>query len=115
MAPGRRQSGMGSEAGHSEYTHYKINTLFLQGRGEEGNQGAGSRVVGYDYLQSAFLHGVAKCVIGQHDLVQREMMGDQLAGLEFPRLHRFKQHGGCDGIDQPGGQSNILRPKFVEV
>jgi len=42
-------------------------------------------------------------------------MGDQLAGLQFFALHRFQQHRGGNGINQPGGDGNICRPQFFQV
>ena len=72
-------------------------------------------VVAYDYLERFFLHGIAKGVIGLHDLVQHEMMGNQLLRLEFSRDHGFQKQGRCDGVDQPCSESDILRPECFQI
>lgn len=67
-----------------------------------------SLIIRDDDLQGVFLHGIAKRIVCLHDLVQREMVGNQLLGLDLARHHRFQKHGGRHRINQPRGEGDIV-------
>lgn len=44
-----------------------------------------------------------------------EMMRDQLAGLDATGGEQLQQHGRGDGVDQAGGQRDIVHPQLLDL
>jgi hypothetical protein len=61
-----------------------------------------------DHLQRLVIRSLGKSVVGGENFRHLEMMGDQALRVDFPRLHRPKQHGCCHGIHQSGPQGDVM-------
>lgn len=64
--------------------------------------------VGEDDLQRLIARGIAKGLIGAHDISEHEAVGDELLGQELAGHDGLEQELCGDGIDEPGGDGDVL-------
>ena len=74
-----------------------------------------SLAIRHDHFEGAFLHGIAKRVVGLHDLAQGKVVRNQLLRVNPSGKHCFQQHGSRHGINQPRGQGNVVCPELVQI
>src|SRR6202521_3349549 len=60
-----------------------------------------------DHLQRMRIDGLSEGIVGFHDVVQAEPVGDELAGFQAPGTHGLEQHGRADGMAHPGGNEEV--------
>ena len=66
-------------------------------------------------LQRAGLTGAGEDVVGLHELAQREVVRDETGRLDLVRGHEAEQGRGRVGVNQPGGDGDVLDPQILEV
>src|ERR1700686_4256583 len=68
-----------------------------------------------DHLQRMRIDGLSEGIVGFHDVVQAEPVGDELAGFQAPGTHGLEQHGRADGIDQPCRNRDVAVPQAFHM